>query len=329
MLNIFQILDLPNHERPHDKVLAWLLDPEGGHNVPSLAADLIRRLWGVELPAGKARVTRQISLPGGLRPDIWVELDGAALMIENKVNPAALRPGQIAEQNAAARTILKGRRLCHLLIRPDRVRSDGLVIEDESFRELTYGQLAEVLCNLAQPSSESTGRALAIQFADYVKDRFGQPTPAGIRLASGTTVARRYSGTGWSEDDFLEHAEKTCDPEVMRRQRQLLDLLRSMDSVRVKFDAKGPTNPTYKVYFGDSEVRILWVYADGRLYVDWELLESAAQSEWKRLWGGSVNAQNKNNSFAKGGLTAYLVEDVAQKLQAIADFAVSKGTVEV
>lgn len=329
MFNIFQILDLPNQERPHDKVLAWLLNLEGGHNVPNLAAELIRRLWGVELPAGKARVTRQFSLPGGLRPDIWVELDGATLMIENKVNPAALRPGQIAEQNAAARTILKGQRLFHLLIRPDRVRSDGLVIEDETFRELTYGQLAEVLRSLAKLLAEGAGRALAMQFADYVMDRFGQPTPAGIRLASGTTLARRYSGAGWSEDAFLEEAEKTCDPEVMKRQRRLLALLGSMDSVRVKFDAKGPTNPTYKVYLGDTEVRILWVYADGRLYVDWELLAPSAQAQWKRHWGGSVNAQNKNNSFAKGGLTAFSVEDVAQKLQALADFAGSKSPVSV
>jgi hypothetical protein len=326
--NIFTILDLPNQERPHDKALAWLLDPRGGHGIDNLATEVIKRVWGVTLNGGALRVTRQFSLPGGLRPDVYVELDSAVLMVENKVDPAALRPGQIADQNAAVQSLLKGRRLFHLLIRPDRVRTDGLVIEDPSFRELTYGQLGALLHELTLSLPEGVGRSQVMQFADYVNERYGQPAPLGIRMASGTVLARRYSGSSWSETEFLEHAEKTCSPEVMTLQRELLDLLRSMESVRVEFDAKGKTNPTYKVYLEDTPIHLLWVYADGRLYPTWKPLRSAGIAdgvdEWKRLWGTAIKAENQNDSFAEGGLAVFPAEEVARKLQAVSDFARAK-----
>ena len=67
----------------------------------------------------------------------------------------------------------------------------------------------------------------------------------------------------------------------------------------------------------------LWVYANGDLYVTWKPLITNGHNDgvimWKRLWGKAINANNKNDSFAKGGLSAFSVEEVLKKLQEISD----------
>jgi len=78
------------------------------------------------------------------------------------VAAGALRAGQIVEQNAAAKTLLKERPVFHLLLHPGRVRTDGLVIEDPSFRQLTYGQLADILKELAVNVPTGVGRSMSL-----------------------------------------------------------------------------------------------------------------------------------------------------------------------
>jgi hypothetical protein len=129
--------------------------------------------------------------------------------------------------------------------------------------------------------------------------------------------------TGWSEEAFIAQATSSCDAAMLQKQADLLELLRSMDAVEVRFDAVGPTNATYKVYIAGTQIHLLWVYADGRLYPTWKPLRTAGRDEavefWKGQWGTSISAENKNDSFAEGGLRRFEVDAVAQKLQAVAD----------
>jgi hypothetical protein len=323
--NLFDVLALPRQEDPHDRMLTWLLDPSAGHGISSFAAALISELWSVPFSQPVRRVKRQYQLSPESYPDIGVEFETALLVIENKVNAGALREGQLGLQNELAKKKQVGKPLYHLLLHPDRLNVDGIALQETSFRTLSYSELARLIDAAAVRASNEDAKAFLRHYSKHVSERFGKAPPAGVRMASGTKIARRNSIAGWTEEGFISQAATLCDPAVLGKHTDLIDLLRSMDAIDVRFDAVGPTNATYKVYLTGTEIHFLWVFANGGLYVTWKPLRTAGidggEEFWKHKWGNSINAGNKNDSFATGGLQTFAVEDIAQKLQAIADFA--------
>ncbi len=324
--NLFDVLALPRQEDPHDRVLAWLLQPDGGHGVEGFAATLVSELWSVPCSEVVRLVKRQYQLSGESYPDIGVEFAASLLIVENKVNAGALREGQLALQNKLAKEKQAGRPLYHVLLHPDRLNVEGIGVADSSFRTLTYSRLAALVDDAATKAVNDDAKVLLRHYAQYISRYFGKAPPPGVRMATGVRIARRNAVAGWSEDDFMAQAASACEPAVVKKHADLLDLLRSMDAVDVRFDAAGPTNATYKVYLaGRGDTHVLWVYANGGLFVTWKPLRSVGLDEgvevWKGQWGNSIKAMNKNDSLAAGGLQKFGVDEVAQKLQAIADFA--------
>jgi hypothetical protein len=43
--NLFEILNVKPVEDPHDRMLAWLCDPAGGHGLLDIAPAIVTRLW--------------------------------------------------------------------------------------------------------------------------------------------------------------------------------------------------------------------------------------------------------------------------------------------
>lgn len=95
--------------------------------------------------------------------------------------------------------------------------------------------------------------------------------PIGIKLASAKSIARRNNNqSSWSEEQFLQQACHSF-PSTADAQRELIELLHSMECVEARFDSVGQTNATYKVFLSGTNYHPLWVYSDGRLYVNWDL----------------------------------------------------------
>lgn len=91
------MLSVIGHERDeltHSRLLAWLLDPSGSHD---LGAGLLQRLAErvgigplVDEDAGRARVRREVVHPDG-RADLVIDLPEACIGIENKIDAVEQR----------------------------------------------------------------------------------------------------------------------------------------------------------------------------------------------------------------------------------------------
>lgn len=311
-------------------MLEWLLDPRAEHGIGDLAARIVQTLWQRQIAEPVKSVKRQYQL-GSCYPDLGIQFEASLLLIENKVNAGALRPGQLNEQHERALSQQAGRPLYHVLLCPDRLPVTGLVLDSPAFAVLTYGRLAALLRGLATPTLNAEAGVIIRQYAEFIGKSLGSSTPTGIRMATGSTIARRNVANGaWSEEEFMAVAE-AASADNRARQEELLDLIRSMECIESRFDGQGPTNPTYKVYLAGTNIHVLWVYADGKLFPSWELLRNvgqhAAADAWKQRWGNRIRRSNVNNSFVDGGLEAVGALQVVQNLQVLAD-SMNSGSVK-
>ena len=327
-VNIFHILALSRSEDPHDRLFAWLCDPDGGHGITDFAAHAINTLWMEQVDEAVIKVQRQYQLAADSWPDVVVEFSKSLLVVENKVNASALREGQLERQHELALAKQGDKPLYHILLCPDRFLTNNYGPDSRAFRVLTYGRLAALLRELSKTVSDLRSQPILEQYADYIDATFGKGAPPGVRLASARAIAlRNEQRQVWSESQFLERANKHS-PGLFQAHTELLDLLRSMESVEPRFDSAGPSNATYKVYLADTNDHPLWVYEDGGLYVQWGPLGqskgASTTAQHKLIWKGLINHTNVDGAFATGGLLGIGVEEVARKLQVLADF--SKNT---
>ena len=321
--NIFEVLALSRAEDPHDRMLAWLCDPSEGHGLINFAATLIHSLWDHPFDESVILVKRQYQLGPDSWPDVVVKFESSLLVVENKVNASALREGQLERQNTLAREKQAGKPLFHVLLCPDRFRVDDFGPEGSDFRTLTYSHLARLVREASENANNASTSGMLRDYASYIENAFGERAITGLRIASAKSIARRNNdNVGWSEEQFLQQACRES-PNVADAQRELVELLRSMECVEPRFDSIGSTNATYKVYLSGTEYHPLWVYSDGRLYVNWGLANpmvgSSVVSACKSTWQGLVNSSNKGGSFVKGGLAAIGAVEAANKLQELSD----------
>src|SRR5688572_517278 len=136
--NVFYILPLKREERHNDFMVEWLCKPNEGHGIPSFAASIVRSLWDLDFGESIAEVKRQCALSPQCVPDLFIQFQESLLLIENKVNAGAMRPGQIELQHRLAQGRQSGRPLYHVLLCPDRLPVDGFVIESGSFKVMRY-----------------------------------------------------------------------------------------------------------------------------------------------------------------------------------------------
>ena len=96
--DLLSVIGRDRDELTHSRMLAWLLDPSGNHD---LGAGLLQRLVqhvGIDglsdEDAGRARIRREVPHPDG-RADLLIYLPGARIVIENKID-AGEQPDQCA-----------------------------------------------------------------------------------------------------------------------------------------------------------------------------------------------------------------------------------------
>src|SRR5437660_6537788 len=142
--NIFEILNVTRSEDPHDRVVAWLCDANGGHGIRDLARAIVLKLWGYDCAEVIRKVHRQFKLRDDCWPDVAVEFETALLVIENKVNASALREGQLELQNELARQRQGEYPLFHCLLCPDRMADIAIAPKSDVFRVLRYSMLADL-----------------------------------------------------------------------------------------------------------------------------------------------------------------------------------------
>ena len=320
--NLFHILDISRREDPHDRILAWLVDPNASHGITNFAANLVEALWGRRCDEPVHRVTRQYKLAADSWPDVVVEFEESLLVVENKVNASAFREGQLERQHELGLEQQGESPLFHVLLCPDRLSTGNYSEMSDSFRVLPYSKLADLVRAVVENITEEHARSNMAQYAEYVHDGLGKPAPSGVRLVSARTISRRNASRKVSEDVFMKEAEQYGD-EIRSAQTELLDVLNAMESVEARFDSKGSSNATYKVYIDNTDLHVLWVYSDGRLYVDWDQLTQDAgkdvASQYIKSWPGMLEKGNKAGGFATQDLVTVEIDAVALRLQGLAD----------
>lgn len=322
-VNVFDVLGLRRCEDPHDRMLAWLCDPEAGHGLSRFASQIVESLWGTRLDESVRDVKRQYQLAPDSWPDVVVICEQSLVVIENKVNASALKVGQLERQHELALAQQDGKPLYHVLLCPDSFNVSGYGPDSPSFKVLPYSRLARVAREAICGMQCVDASVVIEQYAAYVLERFGRAAPPGIRIASAERVARRNTESQvWSEEEFLKSVSKHSS-DIQQPQEELLDLLKAMECVEPRFDSSGPTNATYKVCLPEADAYLLLVYEDGRLYVQWGWLDVLCGQDtadaMKELWRGLVNPDNKDGGFVEGGLSGVGPEGVASRLQEFAD----------
>lgn len=117
----------------------------------------------------------------------------------------------------------------------------------------------------------------------------------------------------WRQKDFLEQAP----PELRESHTELLERLRAIPSLAVRFDAKGPKNATYNVYVRGS-MQVLWVYANGRLNARFSILRMEGLSRVAQLYQLLTGSRNPCTEVI-GNLGDWFPEAVADLLQNVAN----------
>ena len=142
----------------------------------------------------------------------------------------------------------------------------------------------------------------------------------------GETISRRNAARApWAWDQILERAEEQGGADLQLAQKELLDILVSMQDVEPRFDSVGDVDATYKVHLARRQTRfILQIYADGRLYISWEgfFRENQLQDvdAMRRVWGPYVKGPlNRVGSYTSAALGAFAPLKVASLLQETAD----------
>ena len=130
--NVFEVLNIKSAEDPHDRMVAWLCDPAGGHGIPDVAYAIIERLWGEECNEAVREVVRQFKLAEESWPDVGVVFTSALLLIENKVQASALREGQLELQHSLGRQRQGGKRFFHCVLCPDFLQTPSRLLRQAS-----------------------------------------------------------------------------------------------------------------------------------------------------------------------------------------------------
>jgi hypothetical protein len=121
--------------------LATLLEQDSGFR-----SAFVRRIGGGDASAARARIVVEPHLGGGQWPDIVMELPRLVVIVENKLRPGTVRPGQLARYHLAAVERWPGSRIISVFLAPAAAIgfAEARLIRRE-FRRLGRDDLAIVL----------------------------------------------------------------------------------------------------------------------------------------------------------------------------------------
>jgi len=327
-INVFEILNIPRAEDPHDRMVAWLCNPDAGHGISDLPRAIISELWKRDCAEKIRLVHRPFKLRDDSWPDVAVEFDRALLVIENKVNPSALREGQLELQHDLARARQKEAPLFHCVLCPDRMADGGIQLDSHAFRVLRYSSLMDLI-EVRKEQLVSDAKPIVEQYVAFVRNTLLQPRPSDVKFASTKLIASRNSSRvePWDEPSFVSTAEKIGGPDLATAQKDLLELLVEMQDIQPHFESTGQKEVTYTVRLANSDLEpLLWIYADGRIFVRWHSFRKAghpsAAERMKSIWSpyvtGPGNDQGSNTIDRIGVLKPDVIARLLQQTAASA-----------
>lgn len=330
--NIFSVLNIKPVEDPHDRILAWLCNPAGGHGISDLARAIIKRLWDCDSSETVRAVRRPFGLSNVSWPDVGVEFESTLLLIENKINASALRAGQIELQHELGRLRQGSKPFFHCVLCPDYLTA-AIPKPSPNFRTFPYSVLADVL-DSRLASCTLDARTVVEQYVAFIRGAFGPGRTTGIRVAQTETIVRRNAIRGtWELEQILEAAREHGGVDLANAHQELNDLLVSMEAVVPRFDSKGRVDPTYWVHSTrDGHPGLLQIYSDGRLFVSWQAFRDSGrmtavqrmQDAWTRHVKGKrdhdgVLIPGGTGAFTLRTLGAFAPEQIAILLQETVD----------
>lgn len=163
--NSFEILGFPHNrlERIHSNILAWLLDPTESHG---LGKEFLNRLIGLRfrfVVFGNEQISVSVeSQDGSDRPDIIVQGDRWRLIIENKVDAPQGEKQTVRYVNRYGK--MRDKTPYFLMVNP----TNSSKPEDESFKVVTYTEIAAVLESLNTKAAEAASFFIG-DFIEHVR----------------------------------------------------------------------------------------------------------------------------------------------------------------
>jgi hypothetical protein len=86
---------------------------------PDFRAAFVRRIGGGDAGAPRPKVRVESHLGGGTWADILMELPGLVVLVENKIRPQAVQPGQLVRYHLAAIDAWPTRRVISVFLAPE------------------------------------------------------------------------------------------------------------------------------------------------------------------------------------------------------------------
>jgi hypothetical protein len=163
-------------------------------------------------------------------PDVGVEFETALLAIENKVQPSAVREGQIEPQNDLGLPRQGTAPFFHCVLCPDYL-VDAVPEPSSRIRKFPYSVLADILSSRLDACTPDA-KPIVEQYVRFIRESFGAPRPQGIRRALGGTIARRNAARQpWDWAQILDDARPlplVAPAEIAYRLQETADITASV-----------------------------------------------------------------------------------------------------
>lgn len=175
-MNIFSVLGLRD-EKYHNRMLTWLLDPQGSHKLGSIfLAEFLNRVDIHHNPATFTQIVPEYTLDTAdnlkkRRPDIYLQTDERHIFIENKVRRNSIDDDELKDQADYIRS--KGYDpVIHIFTVPskDIPASTQAILKQNGIKQLQWSALTKILDEiLRQPSVDDDVRTILEQYSIYLK----------------------------------------------------------------------------------------------------------------------------------------------------------------
>jgi hypothetical protein len=181
-MNIFSVLGLRD-EKYHNRMLAWLLDPQESHGLGSrFLADFLNLVDINHNPEAFVRIKAEYAIyaPDNLkkrRPDIYLQTDEHHIFIENKVRRTSIDDIELIDQANYIRN-QNYDPVIHIFIIPsirDISISTQAIIDENDICRVQWSTLTKILDEMLEEESvDSDVRTILEQYSIYLKEHVMQ-----------------------------------------------------------------------------------------------------------------------------------------------------------
>lgn len=177
-MNIFSVLALRD-EKYHNRMLAWLLDPEGSHELGSkFLSEFLSLVEVNHNPEEFVQIEAEYTIfaPNNLkarRPDIYLQTDGYHIFIENKVRRTSINDLELLDQAVYIRNQGYDPAI-HIFIVPllkDIPSSTQAIIEQNDIHKVQWSALTKISDEIIERENvDSDVRTILEQYSIYLKE---------------------------------------------------------------------------------------------------------------------------------------------------------------